>query len=92
MAMNTPLHAAHIAAGARMVDFAGWEMPLLYDSIIDGVPAWNSAHPDRATGPIILLHDIHQRTINLTPSILDTLLGQGYHFVTISELLELRGQ
>ncbi len=35
MAMNTPLHAAHVAAGARMVDFAGWEMPVSYGSQID---------------------------------------------------------
>ncbi len=30
---RTPLHAAHIAAGARLVPFAGWEMPLQYDGI-----------------------------------------------------------
>ena len=27
---RTPLHAAHRAAGAKLVDFAGWEMPLHY--------------------------------------------------------------
>ncbi|HEX9183512.1 MAG TPA: glycine cleavage system aminomethyltransferase GcvT [Burkholderiales bacterium] len=32
---RTPLHAAHLAAGARLVDFAGWEMPLHYGSQID---------------------------------------------------------
>ncbi len=31
---RTPLHAAHVAAGGRMVDFAGWEMPLHYGSQI----------------------------------------------------------
>lgn len=29
---QTPLHSAHRAAGARLVDFAGWEMPLHYGS------------------------------------------------------------
>jgi aminomethyltransferase len=29
---RTPLFAAHVAAGGRMVDFAGWEMPLHYGS------------------------------------------------------------
>ena len=29
---QTPLHARHRAAGARMVDFAGWDMPLHYGS------------------------------------------------------------
>jgi glycine cleavage system T protein (aminomethyltransferase) len=32
---RTPLHDAHRAAGARMVDFAGWEMPVQYSGIID---------------------------------------------------------
>ncbi|RMH03233.1 MAG: glycine cleavage system aminomethyltransferase GcvT [Planctomycetota bacterium] len=31
---RTPLHAAHRAAGARLVPFAGWEMPLDYGSIL----------------------------------------------------------
>ena len=26
----TPLHGRHVALGAKMVDFAGWDMPLLY--------------------------------------------------------------
>jgi aminomethyltransferase len=32
---RTPLYDAHRAAGARMVDFAGWEMPVQYSGIID---------------------------------------------------------
>ena len=28
--LRTPFHAQHVAAGARMVDFGGWEMPLQY--------------------------------------------------------------
>jgi aminomethyltransferase len=32
---RTPLYEAHRAAGARMVDFAGWEMPVQYTGIID---------------------------------------------------------
>lgn len=34
-AKQTPLHAAHIASGARMVDFAGWDMPVNYGSQIE---------------------------------------------------------
>src|SRR5262245_31523264 len=30
---KTPLHAAHLASGARMVEFAGWEMPVEYSGI-----------------------------------------------------------
>ena len=31
---HTPLYDAHVALGARMVPFAGWEMPVQYDSVI----------------------------------------------------------
>ena len=30
---RTPLHSLHVAAGARIVDFAGWEMPQQYSSV-----------------------------------------------------------
>jgi aminomethyltransferase len=33
MPLRTPLHARHLAAGARMVDFAGWEMPVTYEGV-----------------------------------------------------------
>ncbi|MFW8590442.1 glycine cleavage system aminomethyltransferase GcvT [Glaciecola sp. 2405UD65-10] len=32
---TTQLHSAHIAAGAKMVDFFGWEMPINYGSQIE---------------------------------------------------------
>jgi aminomethyltransferase len=35
MSRQTALHALHVDAGARMVDFAGWEMPLNYGSQIE---------------------------------------------------------
>lgn len=35
MTRRTPLHDLHVALGARMVDFAGWDMPVLYGSQID---------------------------------------------------------
>lgn len=34
MSRHTPLHGRHRAAGAQLVDFAGWQMPLAYDSQI----------------------------------------------------------
>jgi aminomethyltransferase len=30
---HTPLHARHVAAGAKMVPFAGWHMPVQYEGI-----------------------------------------------------------
>ncbi|HEX8963522.1 MAG TPA: glycine cleavage system aminomethyltransferase GcvT [Rhodocyclaceae bacterium] len=35
MAKRTPLYEAHVAAGAKIVDFAGWEMPINYGSQIE---------------------------------------------------------
>jgi aminomethyltransferase len=32
---RTPLHEEHLAAGARMVDFGGWDMPVSYGSQIE---------------------------------------------------------
>jgi aminomethyltransferase len=33
--LTTPFHQFHVDHGAKMVDFAGWDMPLHYGSIID---------------------------------------------------------
>ena len=35
MGKKTPLYAAHQAMGARLVDFAGWDMPIHYGSQIE---------------------------------------------------------
>jgi aminomethyltransferase len=33
--LKTPLHAWHAAHGGRLVDFAGWSMPVQYSSIVE---------------------------------------------------------
>jgi aminomethyltransferase len=33
--LHTPLHGEHLALGARMVPFAGWEMPVQYTGVIE---------------------------------------------------------
>jgi aminomethyltransferase len=35
MGSRTPLYAAHVARGAKMVDFGGWDMPINYGSQIE---------------------------------------------------------
>ena len=35
MTNKTPLHSRHVDAGARMVDFGGWDMPLHYGSQLE---------------------------------------------------------
>ena len=41
--LRTPLYDWHVAQGARMVGFAGWEMPIQYTSIIEEHLATRSA-------------------------------------------------
>jgi aminomethyltransferase len=35
MGLKTPLYDTHVAAGARMVDFGGWDMPVNYGSQLE---------------------------------------------------------
>ncbi len=35
MLKRTPFHDFHVTSGAKMVDFVGWEMPLVYRGIVD---------------------------------------------------------
>jgi aminomethyltransferase len=35
MPLQTALHAWHVARGARMVEFAGWDMPIQYTGIVE---------------------------------------------------------
>ena len=32
---RTPLYEVHKESGARLIDFAGWEMPLSYSGVVD---------------------------------------------------------
>lgn len=41
-------------------------------------------------GAIILLHDIHQPSVNSLPKVIEYLQEQGYSFVTVSEMLNTR--
>jgi aminomethyltransferase len=48
---RTPLHDRHVALGARMVPFAGWEMPVQYEGVIqehravrEGAGAFDVSH------------------------------------------------
>jgi aminomethyltransferase len=40
---TTPLHDWHVAQGARLVDFAGWSMPVQYSSIVEEHTATRTA-------------------------------------------------
>lgn len=54
---ETPLHAEHISLGARMMPFAGWDMPLQYGSIIEehlAVRSYSGAFDVSHMGDIIV--------------------------------------
>jgi len=42
-------------------------------------------------GDIILLHDIYPSSVETALQVVDTLLKQGFYFVTVEELFSLRG-
>jgi aminomethyltransferase len=42
--LKTPLHGEHVALGARMVPFAGYDMPVQYPTGILAEHAWTRAH------------------------------------------------
>lgn len=46
---------------------------------------------DLKPGGIVLMHDIHSTTADALPQLLETLKNDGYQFITVSELLELKG-
>ncbi|SHK29192.1 Peptidoglycan/xylan/chitin deacetylase, PgdA/CDA1 family [Rubritalea squalenifaciens DSM 18772] len=41
-------------------------------------------------GSILLVHDLHGQSVDAIPQTIDTLLRQGYQFVTVSQLVALR--
>ena len=42
-------------------------------------------------GSVVLFHDIHETSVDAIPDILEGLHGEGYHFVTVSDLFGLEG-
>ncbi len=62
---------------------------------------WESRDPEKIEeiaveqardGSIILFHDIYQTTIDSIPEIIDKLREEGFEFVTVSGLAEIRGE
>jgi peptidoglycan/xylan/chitin deacetylase (PgdA/CDA1 family)/tetratricopeptide (TPR) repeat protein len=54
------------------------------DPVPSSVIARVLSEVDRAGRGIILLHDIHKRTVELLPQLIETLQGQGYRFASWS--------
>jgi glycine cleavage system T protein (aminomethyltransferase) len=54
--LRTPLYERHVAAGARMVPFAGWEMPVQYEGVI---PEHRSVRTDWGVFDVSHMGQIH---------------------------------
>jgi aminomethyltransferase len=53
---RTPLHERHVALGARMVPFAGWEMPVQYEGVI---PEHRAVRRDRGVFDVSHMGQLH---------------------------------
>ncbi len=65
------------------VDPLDWKRPgpeIVHQRIVEGA----------RNGAIILSHDIHPGTVEAMPATLDDLLGKGFKFVTVSELIAMQ--
>lgn len=66
------------------VDPEDWRRPgsgVVADRLVNGT----------SPGSILLVHDIHEGSVNAIPAVLDRLQAQGYRFVTVSQLIRLEG-
>ena len=65
------------------VDPLDWQQPRTVAKVHDRVLARTHS------GSIILCHDIHEPTVDAMPSTLDELMAKGFHFVTVTQLINL---
>ncbi len=66
-----------------------WDVDPLDWKVRNAEHVKNEILKQTVNGSIILSHDIHKTTIDAMPETLDTLLGKGYKFVTVSELIAM---
>jgi aminomethyltransferase len=90
MAKRTPFYDFHLSANGRMVDFAGWDMPIVYRSIIDehqqtrnSGSIFDVSHMGRLyfTGPDVVKFLNHVLTRNVT----DQKIGQSRYSLVCNE-------
>ncbi len=88
--LRTPFYDLHMQTGAKMVDFAGWEMPLLYRGIIPehqqtrcGAPIFDVSHMGRlefrGEGAVDFLEHV------LTRKIRNAAVGQSLYSLVCQE-------
>jgi peptidoglycan/xylan/chitin deacetylase (PgdA/CDA1 family) len=68
------------------VDPLDWQTPRSVQKVYDRVLSMTKP------GSIVLLHDIHETTVNAMPATLDVLIERGYKMVTVTQLIQLEAQ
>jgi hypothetical protein len=68
------------------LDPLDWQSPRSVQKVHDRVLAGTKP------GSIVLLHDIHETTVNAMPATLDVLIERGFKMVTVTQLLQLEAQ
>ena len=68
------------------LDPLDWQSPRSVQKVHDRVLAGTKP------GSIVLLHDIHETTVNAMPATLDVLIERGFKMVTVTQLIQLEAQ
>ncbi len=74
-------------AGLTSRTFVAWNVDTLDWRYPDVARITSTAVNKAVNGSIILMHDVHPRTIDSVPGVVDGLRARGFKLVTISELL-----
>jgi aminomethyltransferase len=87
---SSPLEAAHVALGAKLVPFAGWNMPVQYTSIIDEHTAVRTAcgiFDISHMGQFIVSGPVAAAWLNglLTNDIANLGIGEGHYTLMLNE-------
>jgi peptidoglycan-N-acetylglucosamine deacetylase len=92
--MRPPYGATSVSLNKRLVEQFGlkvilWSVDPLDWKYRNSNRVYNLIVQNTRPGSIILAHDIHATTVAAMPETLDALLGKGYKFVTVSELIAM---
>ncbi len=83
-AYNNNVKAVAKSLGVHLVN---WNVDPLDWKTRSAQKTYNSILKNATHGSIVLSHDIHASTVEAMESLIPKLLDEGYHFVTVSELL-----
>ena len=82
------LEKAALDAGLALLS---WSVDPRDWAVKDAQAVQTAVLADVRDGDVILLHDMSDSSVDAALGIVDSLLGQGFRFVTVSELAEIRG-